>query len=110
MTKTRKSSSRKRKSSSKKQSGANRIIGIIALVILLIFVCIFLFTGSDPLGLFTGDEAAPTRSLSPPTLVGSGGDWWQVYFTSPETVNDPENLAGSIPEKLIEYIDNAQKE
>jgi phosphatidylserine/phosphatidylglycerophosphate/cardiolipin synthase-like enzyme len=69
----------------------------------------YLLTGADPLGLFSQAEATPTTSTAPPVVVGSGGDWWQVYFTDPQNVNDPDNLAGSIPEKLIDYINNAQR-
>jgi phosphatidylserine/phosphatidylglycerophosphate/cardiolipin synthase-like enzyme len=34
--------------------------------------------------------------------------WWDVYFTDPLTVKDPNNPAGSVEEKLIEHINNAQ--
>ena len=34
--------------------------------------------------------------------------WWEVYFTDPLTVNDPNNPAGSIEEKLINFINAAQ--
>jgi phosphatidylserine/phosphatidylglycerophosphate/cardiolipin synthase-like enzyme len=34
--------------------------------------------------------------------------WWEVYFTDPLTLNDPNNPAGSIEEKLIQFINNAQ--
>ena len=34
--------------------------------------------------------------------------WWEVYFTDPLVINNPEVLTGSIEEKLIEYINNAQ--
>ena len=34
--------------------------------------------------------------------------WWDVYFTDPQTVNDPDNITGSIEEKLIQLINNAQ--
>jgi len=34
--------------------------------------------------------------------------WWEVYFTDPLTINDPNNPAGSIEEKLIAYISGAQ--
>jgi len=34
--------------------------------------------------------------------------WWEVYFTDPITINNPEVLTGSIEEKLIEFINNAQ--
>jgi phosphatidylserine/phosphatidylglycerophosphate/cardiolipin synthase-like enzyme len=62
----------------------------------------YLATGSDPLGLFT--EPTPAS-----ITIGSGGDWWQVYFTNPPNVNDPDNLKGSIEEKLIDRINNAQR-
>jgi phosphatidylserine/phosphatidylglycerophosphate/cardiolipin synthase-like enzyme len=32
-----------------------------------------------------------------------------VYFTDPQHINDPSNLAGSIPETLIAYINQAQR-
>lgn len=34
--------------------------------------------------------------------------WWEVYFTDPLTLNDPNNPVGSIEERLIGYIDAAQ--
>lgn len=34
--------------------------------------------------------------------------WWEVYFTDPQTINNPDVIAGSIEEKLIELINNAQ--
>ena len=71
----------------------------------LILAILFIFTGADPLGLFS--DGGSNQSV--PQSSGSGGDWWQVYFTDPNTINDPENLSGSIPEKLIAYIDSAER-
>jgi len=34
--------------------------------------------------------------------------WWEVYFTDLLTINNPDVIAGSIEEKLIEFINNAQ--
>ena len=34
--------------------------------------------------------------------------WWEVYFTDPLTINNPDVNAGSIEEKLIQFINNAQ--
>ncbi len=80
-------------------------ITIILVVGGLILFAFYLATGSDPLGLFSDGESG---LQSTGTLIDDvGGEWWNVYFTDPVRVNDPENLAGSIPEKLIEYIDNA---
>lgn len=109
---TRKSTSKKRSSSTKRSSTAqqnrtNPILRIMILVAILVLVGYYLWTGSDPFGLFApGEEQAP---VAPPALVGSGGDWWQVYFTDPQNANNPDDLRGSIPEKLIEHINNAQR-
>ena len=42
-----------------------------------------------------------------PTLVPLA-KWWEVYFTDPIAVNNPDIIAGSIEEILIEFINNAQ--
>lgn len=42
-----------------------------------------------------------------PTLVPLA-KWWEVYFTDPIAVNNPDIIAGSIEERLIEFINNAQ--
>ena len=34
--------------------------------------------------------------------------WWDVYFTDPLTINNPDVIAGSVEEKLIQMIDSAQ--
>ncbi|MDO9300888.1 MAG: phospholipase D-like domain-containing protein [Anaerolineales bacterium] len=34
--------------------------------------------------------------------------WWEVYFTDPQTINNPDVIAGSIEERLIQFINNAQ--
>lgn len=34
--------------------------------------------------------------------------WWEVYFTDPLTINDPNNPAGSVEERLIIFIRSAQ--
>jgi phosphatidylserine/phosphatidylglycerophosphate/cardiolipin synthase-like enzyme len=90
-------------------------------VVFILLVGVYLVTGSDPLGLFSPVEEMPTSettfpinvtptvNTAQPGTIGSGGDWWQVYFTDPQHVSDPDNLVGSIPEKLIDYINNAKR-
>jgi len=34
--------------------------------------------------------------------------WWEVYFTEPLTINDPESPGGSIEDRLIQFINGAQ--
>ncbi|GAB4398389.1 MAG: phospholipase D-like domain-containing protein [Anaerolineales bacterium] len=85
---------------------------IIAIVLLAIFGILFLVTGADPLGIFTeGTTTAPQATLALPADTGntSGSSTdWEVYFTDPNTINNPEDLTGSIPEILIQYIETAQ--
>ena len=88
--------------SKKSTSSVFRTIIVLGVILLGVY---YLFTGSDPLGLFIGEEIrAPEESVE-----AVGGDWWQVYFSDPAAAYDPENLAGSIPEKLIVLIDSAQE-
>jgi phosphatidylserine/phosphatidylglycerophosphate/cardiolipin synthase-like enzyme len=103
---------KKRKSSAASQRGqarSNQTVAVAVIVVVVILGGYYLLTGSDPLGLFTPTEEAPVTRPAPPTTVGSGGDWWQVYFTDPQKVNDADDLRGSIPEKLIDHINNAQR-
>lgn len=61
----------------------------------------------------------PTAAVSPTatpglpisatdTPVPPAAQWWQVYFTDPQALDDPNQIAGSIEEKLIQLIDQAQ--
>jgi phosphatidylserine/phosphatidylglycerophosphate/cardiolipin synthase-like enzyme len=86
----------------------NQIITIVVMVGVGALLLYFLFTGSDLLGLFS--EPEPTPTTRPLSEGGSGavGGWWQVYFTDPERISDPDDLSGSIPEKLIALIDGAR--
>ena len=50
-----------------------------------------------------------TPFIDQPALTKSApAKWWEVYFTDPLTINDPNNPAGSIEERLIYFINNAQ--
>ncbi|MCS6994608.1 MAG: phospholipase D-like domain-containing protein [Anaerolineales bacterium] len=111
---------------------------LIVLAIVLALGLIFVFTGADPLGLFTEavtvTPAAPAAltdtPLRPPTSTPrdaggvtpapSGSDWYEVGFVKPVNLSEakkneysanglpPELLAGSLAERLIFYIDSAQ--
>ncbi|MCJ7624197.1 MAG: phospholipase D-like domain-containing protein, partial [Anaerolineaceae bacterium] len=97
-----------------KNNQSQRQLGRIITIVFIVFVAAnafyFISTGSDPFGLFTLEEPTPTAVIEDESIadVGGGTNWWEVYFTNPNEINDPENLSGSIPEKLIEYIDNAE--
>ncbi len=114
---TKRTTRRKSSSSSSQSSRSGPLVTIFAILIVIVMAAVFLLTGSDPLGLFTMAETpistasvmAQTTQVNRATPDVQSGDWWRVFFADPNTINDPDNLAGSIPEKLIEYIDNAQE-
>ena len=49
----------------------------------------------------------PIVATEPPTIVPLD-KWWDVYFTDPLAINNPDVLSGSIEEKLIGFINGAQ--
>ncbi len=93
----------KKKSSQK--NPVNRNIAIFATLAVLVLAAIYAFTGKDYLGMFEETPSVPTEIVE----TGGSGEFWTVYFTDPARINDPENLAGSIPEQLIALIDSAQE-
>jgi phosphatidylserine/phosphatidylglycerophosphate/cardiolipin synthase-like enzyme len=106
--KERKTRMRRRSSSSKpQQARLNQYITIALMLGAVILAGYFFMTGKDPLGLFV--EATPTPKFAPPAFVGSGGDWWHVYFTDPRPESTSELLTGSVAEKLIDQVNNAQR-
>jgi phosphatidylserine/phosphatidylglycerophosphate/cardiolipin synthase-like enzyme len=101
--------SRRRGGSSSTGKLAGGCGGALVLGLLAILAAYFLFTGDDPAGLFgEPQQAAERAAVRRPARIGSGGDWWQVYFTNPGQLEDPNDLVGTIPEILIEQIDRAQ--
>jgi phosphatidylserine/phosphatidylglycerophosphate/cardiolipin synthase-like enzyme len=94
---TERRSARARESKPSHQQSVTLVVtGVVAL-----FALVFLFTGVDPLGLFT-----PDGPVTPDGTEDSA--WWAVYFTDPVRLNDPQVLDGSVEEELIGYIDGAR--
>jgi phosphatidylserine/phosphatidylglycerophosphate/cardiolipin synthase-like enzyme len=50
----------------------------------------------------------PLAAGTIPVVETPANKWWDVYFTDPLTINNPDIIAGSIEEKLIQLIDSAQ--
>lgn len=122
---------KKKRARSKKTRKPNSKLSLLLLVVVIVLGGYFLYTGEDPLGLFTevDDFEAPSAEVSLPESgaliditptaipatapvplveVASQGDWWEVYFADPVNMRDPDNYAGSIAEILITKIDAAQ--
>jgi phosphatidylserine/phosphatidylglycerophosphate/cardiolipin synthase-like enzyme len=79
---------------------------LVAAGVLILFI-IFIFTGSDPTGIFSGGEPDIAPALQP-ALSSAGGDWWKVHFSEPGAEYDLDNLGGSVAGKLIQFVDSAQ--
>ncbi len=56
----------------------------------------------------TAEMIVPVTETPTPVVVVPVAKWWEVYFTDPLVFNNPDAFAGSIEEKLIQYIDGAQ--
>lgn len=56
------------------------------------------------LPIVTDTPIVPTE----PPIPAQVNRWWEVYFTDPLTINDANNPAGSVQERLIQMIDEAQ--
>jgi phosphatidylserine/phosphatidylglycerophosphate/cardiolipin synthase-like enzyme len=51
----------------------------------------------------------PFAVTETPVVIAPVTKWWEVYFTDLLTINDPNLIAGSIEERLIQFISSAQK-
>ncbi|MFT3895893.1 MAG: phospholipase D-like domain-containing protein [Anaerolineales bacterium] len=85
---------------------------LLALIVVVVLGLVYKFTGGT--GVVTGTPVAtnqvpPAGFTAIPTVPsGNTGQWWEVYFTDPLTVNDPNQWQNSIEGHLIEKINVAQ--
>ena len=101
-----KKSSSKKPALTKQQAKTQRIAAGAVMVVFVLLAGYYAISGKDPLGLFVPEDTTP---VTVPDTVGSGGDWWRVYFTDPKRLSDSRDLRGSVPEKLIALIDAAEE-
>lgn len=116
-----------RQTVTKKQGG---ILALLLTTLVLICGAFFSLAGGDVIELIitpTPSPAASTPSLEitetpfqphvvpsdtpvvlEPSPLPPAGGWWEVYFTDPVNLRDPNVMAGSVEEKLIGFIDAAQ--
>ncbi|MBN2090765.1 hypothetical protein JW964_14225 [candidate division KSB1 bacterium] len=95
---------------------------VILIIIFMIIIGGYYYysTGDNPVNLLKNpkkidfvvkDIQTKISSLfkKAPEKIETDGEWWHVYFTDPNNINNPENITGSIEEKLIQNIDEAQQ-
>ncbi|HET9909985.1 MAG TPA: phospholipase D-like domain-containing protein [Anaerolineales bacterium] len=92
-----------------KKGGAATLSGLIVLIIIGVY---YFLTGTNTGGVFGSGTATPSPTQTPvaslPTAVSASGAWWEVYFTDPLNINNPDDWEGSIEGRLIEKINAAQ--
>jgi phosphatidylserine/phosphatidylglycerophosphate/cardiolipin synthase-like enzyme len=96
------------------KSRTDSSVTLFVLIILFIFGIYYSITGRDPGGVFgsgtptavVATETSPAANV--PTAVNASGTWWEVYFTDPVNINNPEDWQSSVEGRLIEKINAAQ--
>jgi phosphatidylserine/phosphatidylglycerophosphate/cardiolipin synthase-like enzyme len=100
----------------RRNTRANSSITLLTLVVLVILGAIYSLTGNDLGGIFPEltptPAGVPATSTAPvgtvPTSVNASGTWWEVYFTDPANINDPQNWQSSVAGRLVEKINASQ--
>lgn len=117
----------KRQTVTKKQGG---ILAMLFTILIVLCGALFSLAGEDVVDMILTPTPSPDISFPPagitetpflPEVVPSGtpvilepasvplaGGWWDVYFTDPVNLRDPNVVAGSVEEKLIRFIDSAR--
>lgn len=118
----------RRQTVTKKQGG---ILAMLFTVLVLLCGALFSLAGGDVVEMILTPTPSPDISFPPieisetpfspegvvptntplildPSTVTLAGGWWDVYFTDPVNLRDPNVIAGSVEEKLIRFIDAAQ--
>src|SRR5574341_1448709 len=85
---------------------SNASVTLATLIVVVILGIFYALTGKDSGGTFGSGDTTPTVTISGGGV--SSGGWWDVYFTDPLNVKDPEHWQNSIEGHLIEKINAAQ--
>jgi phosphatidylserine/phosphatidylglycerophosphate/cardiolipin synthase-like enzyme len=96
---------------SKRRGGSkNAITTLLALIVVAAFGFIYSLTGMGSGGVDGQPTPLPPAGSTPVVNVPpvNPGQWWEVYFTDPLNINDPDQWQNSIEGRLIEKINAAQ--
>ena len=93
----------------KKQSTTITALGFVVVLLLGVF---YTLTGQDPNsdpGSDVPTSVVVNASATAAPLSNNGsGNWWEVYFTDPVNMDNPDQWQGSIEEEIIKKINNAK--
>jgi phosphatidylserine/phosphatidylglycerophosphate/cardiolipin synthase-like enzyme len=81
---------------------------VIAFVVLIVVAVLYALSYFADEPATTPAPSADQLATTQAPLASTPRDWWEVYFTDPLTINDPNNYANSIEQKLIDKINAAQ--
>ena len=96
--------SRRKKGVSKSQQG---MIVLLVTVLLAIAGVFYSLTGINPGGIFEVTDTPRVVATVTPFRSGDNS-WWEVYFTDPVNIKDPNNYANSVAGRLVEHINAAR--
>ncbi len=92
----------------RRSARSNTSIELITIIILVVVGLYNFLTGKGPdTTLPPATATAPV--VAAPTSANASSSWWEVYFTDPQHINNPQDWQGSIEGRLIEKINAAQK-
>jgi phosphatidylserine/phosphatidylglycerophosphate/cardiolipin synthase-like enzyme len=83
-------------------------IALLTVIILIVIGIYNVLTGKGPEDTFP-QVTATAPVVAAPSSANAGGTWWEVYFTDPQSINNPEDWQGSIEGRLIDKINAAQR-
>ena len=92
----------------RRSARSNTSIALVTIVVLIVVGIYNFVAGKSP--ETTPPVVTPTSAPveTAPTSVNASGSWWEVYFTDPLNIKNPEDWQGSIEGRLIEKINAAQ--
>src|SRR5215213_1249369 len=96
------------------KSRTNSSLTLFAIIILSILGIYYSLTGRNSGGVSGAATQTPiiitatVPVVNVPTSVNASGAWWEVYFTDPVNVNNPDDWQSSIEGRLVEKINAAQ--
>lgn len=97
----------------RRSARSNSSIALLTIIVLIVIGIYNVLSDKSPAETFPEVTSAPGAATAAvpggaPTSINASGTWWEVYFTDPVHVNDPQAWQGSIEGRLIDKINAAR--